>query len=75
MAKWTIPYTCFWALLINIDNFTFDYKGRKLVKSTILDGRLAGQTDGRTEKLVIEPARAQLEQGLGLSLAILQITI
>ena len=34
------------------------------LESTIPEGRLAG----RTEKLVIEPATAQLELGLGLSL-------
>ena len=35
------------------------------LESTIPDGRPAG----RTEKLGIEPATAQLELGLGLSLA------
>ena len=36
------------------------------LESTILDGRPVG----RTEKLGIEPATAQLELGLGLNLAI-----
>ena len=39
------------------------------MESTILDGRPAGRTDERTEKLGIEPATAKLELGLGLSLA------
>ena len=44
------------------------------LESTIPDGRpaglSAGPSAGRTEKLGIEPATAQLELGLGLSLAI-----
>ena len=39
------------------------------LESTIPEGRLAGRLAGRTEKLVIEPATAQLELGLELSLA------
>ena len=40
------------------------------LESTIPNGRLVGRPTGRTEKLDIEPATAQLELGLGLSLAI-----
>ena len=39
------------------------------LESTIPDGRPVGRPAGRTEKLGIEPATAQLELGLGLSLA------
>ena len=35
VAKFDIPQTCFWALLINIDNFTLEYLSLKLMKSTI----------------------------------------
>ena len=42
------------------------------LESTILDGR---RPAGRTEKLRIERAAAQLELGLGLSLAIRQFFV
>ena len=53
-------------LTIDINNMAFEGKVILSLESTIPEGRLAG----RTEKLGIEPATAQLELGLGLSLAI-----
>ena len=50
---------------MEVKNFTLDVKVILGLESTILDGLLAG----RTGKLIIEPATAQLELGLGLSLA------
>ena len=49
-----------------MNNFPFEVKVMQGLESTILDGRPVG----RTEKLGIEPASAQLELGLVLSLAI-----
>ena len=54
------------SLAINIYNFDFEVEVILGLESTIPEGRQAG----RTEKLGIEPATAQLELGLGLSLAI-----
>ena len=52
------------------NNFAFEVKVILGLESTIPEGRPAGRLAGRTEKLGIEPATAQLELGLGLSLAI-----
>ena len=50
--------------------FAFEVKVILGLESTISEGRSAGLPAGRTEKLGIEPATAQLELGLGLSLTI-----
>ena len=48
------------------------YEGWKVLFRMV--GRPAGRPVGRSEKLGIEPATAQLELGLGLSLAIKMLT-
>ena len=55
----------FWSLTIQTNNFVFEIKVMLDLESTIPDGWPAGWT----EKLEIEPATAQLEPGLWLSLA------
>ena len=51
-----------------MDYFAFEDKFILGLESTILDG--VGLTAGRTEKLELKPATAQLGLGLGLRLAI-----
>ena len=55
----------FWGLLMATNNFAFEVRVILGLESTIPDGLPACRMD----KLGIEPATAQLELGLGLSLA------